>query len=410
VGQFGISPNDSMFRKALLERAAAQNAYLKAMSDKYAELKLLAPGGIASLSARVRELTAKIAQTASLQAAGGEALPEDQNALDEMAARLGQQTEVIDREFNELEKDQRSKELALAQLRSREGKAQSELAGCNAHVSKGREELGRMRSQEAIATWTEEAGRALEVAQDVLAQAALTPEELTIDDRLQACDEAVNALERQVRDNKRGSDELRVRLELSEGLHSRRAALAARVDELVRLTDADTLERDATDRLHELFEECRDKQIGTLMRPIHDRVLGWMRVLRIGDYKQLRFNDAFLPDKLVRDDGTAEFNLQDESTGAQEQIGMLVRIALGSQLSSPSEPAVAILDDPLTHCDPDRLNKMRVILRRAAEGDAQLSPPAGPLQIIILTCHPEGFRDERATVIDLENEMQRLGS
>jgi hypothetical protein len=46
---------------------------------------------------------------------------------------------------------------------------------------------------------------------------------------------------------------------------------------------------------------------------------------------------------------------------------------------------------------------MRVILRRAAEGDRNLTPPAGQLQIIILTCHPEWFRDERATVIDLEN-------
>jgi hypothetical protein len=46
---------------------------------------------------------------------------------------------------------------------------------------------------------------------------------------------------------------------------------------------------------------------------------------------------------------------------------------------------------------------MRVILRRAAEGDSKLAPPAGPLQILVLTCHPEWFRDERATVIDLEN-------
>jgi uncharacterized protein YhaN len=139
------------------------------------------------------------------------------------------------------------------------------------------------------------------------------------------------------------------------------------------------------------------------MGPIHDRVLGWMRILDIGDYKEMRFNDAFLPDKLLRRDGTAEFTVDEESTGAQEQIGMLVRLALGSMLASAEEPAVAILDDPLTHCDIVRLNKMRVILRRAAEGDPTMIPPAGPLQIIILTCHPEWFRDEWATVIDLED-------
>jgi len=139
------------------------------------------------------------------------------------------------------------------------------------------------------------------------------------------------------------------------------------------------------------------------MGPIHDRVLGWMRVLDIGDYKEVRFNDAFLPDKLMSRDGTAEFSIQEESTGAQEQIGMLVRLALGSILASANEPAVAILDDPLTHCDIGRLNKLRIILRRAAEGDQNLIPPAGPLQIIVLTCHPEWFRDAGATVIDLES-------
>ena len=117
----------------------------------------------------------------------------------------------------------------------------------------------------------------------------------------------------------------------------------------------------------------------------------------------MRFNDAFLPDKFMSRDGTAEFSILEESTGAQEQIGMLVRLALGSTLASADEPAVAMLDDPLTHCDIGRLTKMPVILRRAAEGDVRLIPPAGPLQIVILTCHPEWFRDERATVIDLEN-------
>src|SRR5262249_20314478 len=182
-----------------------------------------------------------------------------------------------------------------------------------------------------------------------------------------------------------------------EGLHAQRSLLAARVDELTRLTERESRERDAVDRLYALFEECREKQLGTLLGPVHDRVLGWMRVLDIGDYHEVRFNDAFLPDKLMTRDGTAEFSVAEESTGAQEQIGMLVRLALGSTLASTAEPAVAILDDPLTHCDVGRLSKMRAILRRAAEGDEKLTPPAGPLQIIVLTCHPEWFRDERAT-------------
>lgn len=410
VGPFGISPADPIILDTLAQRSFERKNYLKSYDQKRNDFKSMAPEGIASLSARVHELHSRIAQHKDPEAADSESLPEDQSALEDVAARLRQQSETLERELGEREKEQRIKDHSLTQMRTREGAAQMELAACRANANRGREELGRMHSEEAIAARSEAAKRALELAQNALAQTELTPEEQTIEDRLTACAEAVNALKMQVRDNENESHKIRGRLESSEGLHARRAALGARVDELVRVTDAEMLERDATDRLYELFEECRDKQIGTLMGPIHDRVLSWMRVLGIGDYKQIQFSDAFLPDKLVRGDGTAEFNLHEESTGAQEQIGMLVRIALGSLLTSPTEPAVAILDDPLTHCDLDRLNKMRVILRRAAEGDAMLNPPAGPLQIIILTCHPEGFRDERATVIDLENEMQRYGA
>jgi uncharacterized protein YhaN len=146
------------------------------------------------------------------------------------------------------------------------------------------------------------------------------------------------------------------------------------------------------------------------MQPICDRVLGWMRVLDIGNYDRLRFNESFLPERLTSRGEVTEFEVSEESTGAQEQIGMLVRLALGSLLASPTEPAVAILDDPLTHCDSSRLYRMLGILRRAAEGDANQTPPAGPLQILIFTCHPEWFCDERATVINLEDAevMTRL--
>jgi hypothetical protein len=298
----------------------------------------------------------------------------------------------------------------LEALRNNETTARETLATCKANASTRKEELNRFPSEEQIARRIVDAKRKLETAQGQLTQTKLTAEEATIDERLALCNEAVNALENQIRENEGKYNTIQGRLEESEGLHSRRAALAARVDELSRLTEKETLEKEAVDRLYELFEECREKQLVTLMGPIHDRVLNWMRVLDIGDYKEVHFSDTFLPDKLVRRDGTAEFTIDEESTGAQEQIGMLVRLALGSLLTSMNEPTVAILDDPLTHCDVGRLNKMRAILRRAAEGDAKLTPPAGPLQIIVLTCHPEWFRDERATVIDLESEyvLQRF--
>ena len=79
----------------------------------------------------------------------------------------------------------------------------------------------------------------------------------------------------------------------------------------------------------------------------------------------------------------------------------MVRLALGSTLSTPAEPVVAMLDDPLTHSDVMRLDLMRAVLKNAAGGDPGTTPPAGPMQIVVFTCHPEWFAIDGARIVDL---------
>lgn len=410
VTPFGVSAADPKALDLLLERAGKHRLRLPEMERKKKELIKLAPKGLNPLHTKVIELETKLADFTSSDPADSDPLPTAQGELDALAKTLKEQIDDKDSEIKSLETQIENLDTSIAVLREKETTAREGLATCKAAEKTRREELDRLRSEELIAQRVATAKLALDKAQTTLAQTELTAEESTIEQRLSECDEAVKALDKQIRENEGKYNTIKGRLEESEGLHSRRSALAARVDELTQLTVRESLEKDAIDRLYELFEECREKQLGTLMGPIHDRVLNWMRVLDIGDYNEVRFSDAFLPDKLIRRDGTAEFAIDEESTGAQEQIGMLTRLALGSLLTSFNEPTVAILDDPLTHCDVGRLNKMRAILRRAAEGDAKQTPPAGPLQIIVLTCHPEWFRDKDATVIDLENAdvMQRF--
>jgi hypothetical protein len=81
----------------------------------------------------------------------------------------------------------------------------------------------------------------------------------------------------------------------------------------------------------------------------------------------------------------------------------MVRLALGSMLSTPEEPVVAVLDDPLTHSDTVRLDRMRPVLRSAAAGNTASTPPAGPLHVMVFTCHPEWFAMDGAKIIDLTN-------
>ncbi len=258
-----------------------------------------------------------------------------------------------------------------------------------------------MLTQEQIDEEARIAEAALEQARAELQATKLNENEETIREHRDAAQEGLKGIESRLNEAVKEFHNIEGSLRQSEGLHQKRAAAASRVDELERHIDRDRLESSAWDRLYALFEECREKQLGTVMGPIHDRVLNWMRLLRIGGYEGIRFNDQFLPDKLLAGGGTKEFSLTEESTGTVEQIALMVRLGMGSTLATAEEPVVAVLDDPLTHSDVIRLDGMRAVLKKAAAGDPGSTPPGGPLQIIVLTCHPEWFDVEGAKVVDL---------
>jgi hypothetical protein len=65
----------------------------------------------------------------------------------------------------------------------------------------------------------------------------------------------------------------------------------------------------------------------------------------------------------------------------QEQIAVLVRLALGAMLAERGEPTPIILDDALVYCDDDRIQRMFDALSRAGKSQ----------QIIVLTCRLRSF-------------------
>ncbi len=398
-----ISASDATALDQVIQRTAARRIKAEELDKKKQQFKTLAPKGLAPFESKIVELQTRLKDISTEDKTGDDPLPSERSELQTLVTTVKKQFDAKEHKIELVEASEKVAQTDLAGIQLNETTAKTELASCTAKAEASKAELGRLPSENQSATRVEAATAARQTAQTSLKDTELTKEERTITERLRADEEAVAAIGKQIVEVDGKYNQIKGRLEGSEGMHAQRSAIAARVEELERSIARDTLEKDAVDRLYSLFEDCREKQLGSLMGPIHDRVMNWMRVLDIGDYKEMRFNDAFLPDKLMSRDGTAEFNLDEESTGAQEQIGMLVRLGLGSVLTSASEPAVAILDDPLTHCDIGRLNRMRVILRRIAEGDSTLSPPAGPMQIVILTCHPEWFRDDKATVIDLED-------
>ena len=83
---------------------------------------------------------------------------------------------------------------------------------------------------------------------------------------------------------------------------------------------------------------------------------------------------------LSRRMGATEVDVADLSTGAKEQLAILIRLAL-TQIVQVGEPFPVILDDEFAHSDPDRIAMMNNIF----------SDFGNDQQFIMLTCTPEKF-------------------
>lgn len=406
LAPFGIPASDPAALDRLRTLAAEKKAREPELLSKEAELKRLAPKGLDQLRQDVAQLENRLLAKESAPETTGHPrdLETSDGDLDELAANLEAEINAnhegvrrAEGEIADAEKNLDSRD----GLRHQESRAREKLATLKAEVDALAKEIERLGTPEHLDLTLGTAEQDLVRARAGLEATKLSADEETVRERLEAADQAVRGLREVNLQVQKDFHELRGRLMEAEGLHQDRATAAARVEELAFKTSREKLEADAYDRLYALFEECREKQLGTVLGPIRDRVLRWMRLLRIGNYQSIHFNDQFLPEKLISEGGAVELEVGEESTGTIEQIGLMVRLALGSALAQPEDPVVALLDDPLTHSDRRRLDLMRAVLRSAAAGDPGVSPPAGPVQVLVFTCHPEWFNIEGARVIDL---------
>ena len=108
-----------------------------------------------------------------------------------------------------------------------------------------------------------------------------------------------------------------------------------------------------------------------------------------GEDVHFEVSDSF--EILSRRKGATEVDVADLSTGAKEQLAILIRLAL-TQIVQVGEPFPVILDDEFAHSDPERIAMMNNIFSDFADEQ----------QFIMLTCNPEKFSGYKpAKTIDL---------
>lgn len=110
---------------------------------------------------------------------------------------------------------------------------------------------------------------------------------------------------------------------------------------------------------------------------------------------ELELGDDFAITGIRRDRAEAFTRLSD---GTQEQIAVLVRLAMASMLSERGQSVPVILDDALVYCDDDRIKRMFDALSRAGKHQ----------QVIILTCRLRTFAPLGGHTLRLQHSVETI--
>ena len=131
--------------------------------------------------------------------------------------------------------------------------------------------------------------------------------------------------------------------------------------------------------LKSTVEDCYAQQRDKLNEPLRRHLRPFLACL-FPD-AELELGDGFVITGLRRGKSSAE-NFNVLSGGTQEQVAVLVRLAMGAMLCERGQDVPIILDDSLAWCGDERIEQMFDALTRAGRNQ----------QVIVLTCRRNTFR------------------
>lgn len=168
----------------------------------------------------------------------------------------------------------------------------------------------------------------------------------------------------------------------ADGLEEARAGLGLEHEQARRRVEELKRRADALDYLLELLVTRRQALTRRLQAPLQRHIDRYMTLM----FPQtgLQITDALTPGALLRQgsvQNAGDFAAQ--SYGTREQLGLICRLAYADMLREAGRPTLLILDDALVHSDDCRMDGMKRVLFDAAQRH----------QILLLSCHPERWRD-----------------
>ena len=203
----------------------------------------------------------------------------------------------------------------------------------------------------------------------------------------------LTSFERQEQEARESEIAERARLEQlsSQGPYTLVGEAERKVAQLQRDVKVETLTADAVSLLYRTVAECRTEAVASVVQPAEESVTQMFRRISGTGFDRVRLNEQFGLSHVVPSTVTDGVGLEQLSGGEQEQLSLIVRLALADVLSR-EERQLVVLDDVLTASDTGRLVRLLTLLDELSTR----------MQFIILTCHPERYGSlDSARLFDL---------
>jgi hypothetical protein len=369
--------------------ASVEEAKDKQRRCKEAELEATALAGtVAALAPRGLDALRQAVESARTQVSIP--LHEPASALEDVGSAGLEKARCDVESARGEERDAEAAITALRALREETGRQFAELAGRNASAARRLADVTRdlavqreTSADEALSAdlgaWTETVAAADRAHQQAQAQlAAADPEAarlaLEVATRAEASIAAdISSLERQKRDL-----EVELTARGHDGLGEEKAEVEGQLVAAEARLRAVELEAGAARLLHETLSQAQRETRDRWLGPVREKVQPYLRLVHPGGEIELDESTLGIA-QFVRGGQSERFEAL--SIGAREQVAVITRLALADLVRVSGRPAAIILDDALVNTDEVRLERMHLVLHKAAQS----------MQILILTCRERDF-------------------
>lgn len=349
-------------------------------------LATLAPHGLDRLR---QEIEVRAAEVATL---GAEQPDDSAEAIDTARRTLGKAADDAGEARRKAEAARNATHRAQSDLAiAAERETAAELAGQQARDALTAARL--VAADDELDEQEQAAEKAFEAARDAFDEAGLRLRQAQPEAAQLKRDMAQKELDRLVAEID-GLKQSRIQLEASlqalgrEGLGEQLAGLAGQIALMDQQLQRRHVEARAAALLYDTLVQAQRETKERWLRPIQDRAVPYLDLLHAGSEVVLD-EDTLELSALRRDNLVEAFG--GLSMGAREQVAVITRLALADILSDAGHTSCLVLDDPLVNADQRRLERMHLVLHRAAQRH----------QILILTCRERDYTGLGAHIVHL---------